>query len=439
MNNKLIVHPKNMKRSGIRKRINDLEESARIAGEQLREHKMRSLLTALGVIIGVWAVILIGLGINGLDTGFKNSLNMLGDDHFYVEKFPWRDVGDDWRRYRRRPNLESNYAEEINEIIQQTPNTGLLIAVPTIGFRRGMSYEDKTASNIQFTATNGDFSYISTADIANGRFFTQTEASSGQNVVILGSGVVEALFPNKEASEILSQRVKISRINFNVIGILEEQGSFLGIQSFDNQAIIPMTTARKFFVGHRRWNGTSIRVVKQPETEREAARDEIIGAMRIVRGLEPGEENDFEVNASDAVEDTVGPVKAGIAVAGFVITGMALFVGAIGIMNITFVSVKERTKEIGTRRAIGARRSSILTQFLMEAVSICLLGGVLGLLLAFASKYAIQHIAPNFPANFSVDLIVLAVSLSVTTGILSGFVPAWMASRLEPANALRHE
>lgn len=428
-----------MKRSPFRKRINELEESARIAGEQLREHKVRSLLTALGVIIGVWAVILIGLGMNGLDTGFKNSLDMLGDDHFYVEKFPWKDVGDDWRRYIRRPNMEARYAEEINEIIQQTPNSNLLIAVPTIGFRRSISYDDQTANSIQFTATNADFSFISTADIAEGRFFTQTESSSGQNVVILGSGVVEALFPDEEAAEILGRRVKISRIRFTVIGVLEAQGSFLGLQSFDNQAIIPLPTARKFFVGHRRWNGTSIRVVKQPEAERELARDEVIGAMRRVRGLEPGEENDFEVNASDAVEDTIGPVKAGIAAAGFVITGLALFVGAIGIMNITFVSVKERTKEIGTRRAIGARRSSILTQFLMEAVSICLLGGLVGLLLAFVSKLALAHFAPNFPASFSVNLMILAVSLSVATGILSGFIPAWLASRLEPANALRHE
>ncbi len=375
---------------------------------------------------------------NGLDTGFKNSLSMLGDDHFYIEKFPWKDVGDDWRTYARRKNFETRYAEEINDIIADTPNSGLLLSVPTVGFGRGISHGDNSANNIHFTATTANFGYINTADIAEGRFFTATEESSRQNVVILGSGVVKALFPDVSES-LIGKRVKIANIQFSVIGVLEEQGAFLGLQSFDNQAIIPLQTARKFFVGHRRWNGTSIRVVKKPETELEDARDEIIGAMRRVRGLLPSEENDFEVNASDAVEDTIGPVKAGIAVAGFVITGLALFVGAIGIMNITFVSVKERTKEIGTRRAIGARRSSILTQFLMEAVSICLLGGLVGLLLAFGSKAILDHFAPQFPASFSIDLMILAVGLSVTTGILSGFIPALMASRLEPANALRHE
>lgn len=427
-----------MKRSRLRRLINDFEESGRIALEQLREHKVRSLLTALGVIIGVWAVILIGVGMNGLDTGFNRSMDMLGNDHFYVEKWPWKDVGDDWRYYWRRKNLESSYAEEINEIISQTPNSGLLIAVPTMNFNRSLSRDGRTANSINITATNADFGYISTADVAEGRFFTQTEASSGLNVAILGSGVVKALFPDDPESAIGS-RVKIARIQYTVIGVLEEQGSFLGMMSFDNQAIIPIQSARKFFLGNRRWNATSIRVVKQPEVEREVARDEIIGAMRRVRGLEPGDDNDFEVNASDAVEDTIGPVKAGIAIAGFVITGLALFVGAIGIMNITFVSVKERTKEIGTRRAIGARRSSILTQFLIEAISICLLGGLVGLILAFGSKTILDQLAPNFPASLSIELMFLAVTLSVATGILSGFIPALMASRLEPANALRHE
>lgn len=427
-----------MKRSRYRRIVNDFEESARIAAEQLREHKVRSLLTALGVIIGVWAVILIGLGINGLDTGFNKSLDMLGNDHFYVEKFPWRDVGDDWRKYRNRPNIEASYAEEINEIISDTVNTGLLVAVPTLTFNRGISYEKRSASRIGLTATNADFGYISTADLDAGRFFTGSEVSSAQNVIVLGSGVVEALFP-EEKDDVIGKRVKLANIQFTVIGTLAEQGSFLGLQSFDNQAIIPLPTAHKFFVNRWRWNSTSLRVVKKPEVDREVARDEIIGGMRRVRGLLPGEENDFEVNASDAVADTLGPVKTGIAVAGFVITGLALFVGAIGIMNITFVSVKERTKEIGTRRAIGARRSSILTQFLFEAVSICLLGGAVGLLLAFASKMALERIAPQFPASFSIDLMVLAVSLSVATGILSGFIPALMASRLEPATALRHE
>ncbi len=418
--------------------VTDLEESARIALEQLRVHKMRSLLTALGVIIGVWAVILIGVGISGLDNGFTKSLAMIGPDHFYVDKWPWRDVGDDWQKYRNRPNMETRFAEELNEIFANTPNSGIVIAVPTLTLNRGISYEDRSVSRISITATNADFAYINTAEIDRGRFFTESENAGAQNVVVLGSGVVDALFPDAQETAI-GKRVKIANMKFTVIGVLAPQGSFLGMQSFDNQAIIPLLSMRKFFSGYRNWNATSIRVVKRADVSRDAARDEITGAMRRVRGLLPREENDFEVNASDAVEDTIGPVKRNIAIGGFFITGLALFVGAIGIMNITFVSVKERTKEIGTRRAIGARRSSILAQFLIEAVSVCLLGGAVGLFLAFISKLALDSLFPNFPSSFSVNLMMLAVFLSVATGILSGFVPALKAAQLDPATALRHE
>ena len=422
----------------LKRAIVDLEESARIALEQLRVHKMRSLLTALGVIIGVWAVILIGVGISGLDNGFDKSMAMIGPNHFYVEKWPWRDPGDDWQKFRNRPNMETRYAAELNEIFESTPNSGIVIAVPVVSINRNVQRGERSIPRASLAATNADFAFINTAEIEQGRFFTATENAGAQNVVVLGSGIIKALYPD-DPDAVLGSTVKIANANFTVIGTLAEQGAFLGMQSFDNVAIIPLLTVRKFFTGYRNWNGTTIRIVKREDVSRDDARDEIIGAMRRVRSLMPGEEDDFEVNASDAIENTLGPVKTNIAIGGFFITGLSLFVGAIGIMNITFVSVKERTKEIGTRRAIGARRSSILTQFLIEAVSVCLLGGVVGMLLAFISKLALDRFFPAFPSSFSVDLMLLAFFLSVATGILSGLIPAIKASQLDPATALRHE
>ena len=416
----------------------DFEESARIAIEQLFAHKFRSLLTALGVIIGVWAVILIGVGIEGLNRGFAQSMNMLGPDNFYVNKWPWRDVGDDWPKYRNRRNLQPEYAAQFNEILAATPNPQLKIAVPQLTSRQNISYEDQTANGIQLIGTNADFSEVSAAELADGRLFNAPEALSASQVIILGHAVVKALFPERE-DQAIGQRVYIQNHRFTVIGTLKEQGSFLGMHSFDRQAIMPLATIMKFLPRNPSRRNADIIVAKLPDADRDLARDEIEGIMRIVRGLQPGEDSDFEVNATDMIEEQIGPVKRNIAIGGFFITGLALFVGAIGIMNITFVSVKERTKEIGTRRAIGARRRSILIQFLVEAVSICLLGGLAGLLLAIGCKSLVDLFVPQFPAAFSPNLMILAVILSVLTGILSGFIPALQASKMDPATALRHE
>lgn len=416
----------------------EFSESVRIALEQLGAHKMRSLLSALGVVIGVWAVILMGIAMNGINNGFNDSMSMLGSDHFYVEKFPWANVGDNWRKYRNRPNLQSGYAEEINGIIRETPHSNLIISVPTVGTQRRVSRGDLSAPHIMLFGTTADYAFIDTNEVEYGRFFSEAEYVSRQNVCILGAEAAEALFP-EGSSRAIGQDVVISKIKFQVIGVYEKQGSFLGVISFDRTVAMPLSSMRKFFLGNRWRDTTSVRVVKNADVDREEARDEIIGAMRRVRGLLPEEENDFEVNASDSIEGTLGPAKAGLAIGGFAITSLSLFVGAIGIMNITFVSVKERTKEIGTRRAIGARRSSILTQFLMESVSICLLGGLVGLGIAYLFQLGREIWLPDFPTSLSFSLIVAAFLVSVLTGIMAGFIPAYMASRLDPANALRHE
>ena len=417
------------------RRASEWMEAFRIALEQLQSHKVRSLLTALGVIIGIVAVTLMGTAIKGIDKGFTNSLDMLGQDTLYIEKWPWKDVGDDWVKYRNRPDIDLDDSARINEWIQRTPESRLRVAAPSkVGFfnvKRG----DRSAPDIYVNGTTADFAMINTADIRLGRFFTYAEEAGGQNVILLGHDVAESLFP--EGSErAIGQRVALSGLKFTVIGVIARQGSFLGLQSFDKQVIIPLPALQRFYSRDRNNN---IRVQVAPDADIELAADELTGLYRRLRGLLPGEENNFEVNRSEALEEQLGPVKSALALAGFFVTGLALFVGAIGIMNITFVSVKERTREIGTRRAIGARRQAILLQFLIEAVSICLLGGFIGLSLAYGLKTAIAKAFPAFPFTFSTDLVVLAFVLSVLTGVLSGLAPAWQAARLDPANALRHE
>lgn len=411
----------------------EFTESFRIALAQIRANKMRSVLTALGVIIGIVAVTLMGTAIRGIDIGFERSLAMLGDDVLYVQKWPWHNV-EDWWNYENRPIIRPVDADKLNRIIESTPNSLLEVAVPVVARGGAVKAGGNQVSGVFIFGTTADYARLITADFNEGRLFTETEAASGRQVCVLGLDVAEALFPGRSA---LDQSVLIHGQPFTVVGVLAKQGSFLGLFSMDTQAFMPLRAYMKHIgIGNR---GTELRVKVRDKTRLDDATEELIGAMRRVRGQLPGERDNFSVNQQQAFKQQLDPIKSGIAMAGLFITGLSLFVGAIGIMNITFVSVKERTKEIGTRKALGARRRTILLQFLIEAVSICLIGGLVGLTLAFGLTFLIQSAMPSLPVDFSVSLVVVSMVVSIVTGIVSGFAPAMGASRLDPVVALRYE
>ncbi len=410
----------------------ELTEAFRIAFQVIRAHKMRSMLTALGVIIGIIAVTLMGSAIAGIEIGFERSLAVIGDDLLYVEKWPWHHV-DDWWNYRNRRRMEVHYAENLKRIIAATPNSQLITAVPTLNTVRNIKYGDNQVNAVFTQGTTDEFLLTSTGQFSQGRFFTETESRGGQNVCVLGYDVADALFPGGDS---IGKTVMIDGNPFRVIGVWSKMGTFLGLFSFDTYACVPLSAFTKTFSSRL---DTSIRVKVKDKNRMELAKGELTGDMRRVRGLRPEQPNDFEINEQQALRSTLDPIKGGIAVAGLFVTGLALFVGAIGIMNITYVSVKERTREIGTRKAIGARRRSILLQFLVEAVSICLFGGVIGLLLSWLMSAAVAAAFPSFPMRFSLALVLTGLVVSTLTGIFSGFAPALSASRLDPIEALRYE
>jgi putative ABC transport system permease protein len=415
----------------MRRLLYEFNESLRIAAAQIRANKMRSALTALGVVIGIVAVTLMGTAIKGIDVGVDRSMAGFGDDVLYVGKWPWRDV-EDWWNYRNRRPIQTTYAAQINQWIATQPEGPLKLAVPTANRSSNIVRGEYRVNNIWTLGTSADYPRMSKSDMKEGRFFSEFEAQAGRNVIVLGFDVADALFPNESP---MGKSVRIQGQTFEVIGVAAKQGSFLGLFSWDSMVAMPLTTFRRYFSSR---DDGEIRV-QYDGTRMAAAKDELRGLMRRIRQLGPEQRDDFEINEQGTIREQLDPIKNGIALAGLFITGLALFVGAIGIMNITYVSVKERTREIGTRKALGARRRTILLQFLIEAVCICFIGGLAGLALAGGLSAAVGAAAPSFPLVFSGGLVVTGLVISVLTGVFSGFAPAWQASKLDPVEALRYE
>jgi putative ABC transport system permease protein len=266
--------------------------------------------------------------------------------------------------------------------------------------------------------------------VAQGRFLSPAEVEGGRPVCVLGSAVATNLFQQAPA---LGNQVRIGEQSFEVVGVLAKQGNFLGAFSLDNQAIVPL---KQFVTGLWSTPDYEIQVKVNSLAQLEEAREELRSAMRKIRRLAPAEPDDFAINQQDQFVKMFHKVAGTIAAVGLFITGLSLFVGGIGIMNIMFVSVTERTREIGVRKAIGARRRTILVQFLIEAATICLLGGLLGLALAWPMTLLLQRF---LPATMSLTVAAIAILVSLVTGLLSGFFPAWRAARMNPVDALRSE
>ena len=413
----------------------DFVESIHIAVEQLSANKTRAMLTTLGVIIGVLAVTMMGTAVNGIDKGVRQTLDVVGSDVFFVARHKWEEADDAWRRLKNRPPIRDNEAQRLNEIIAETESEHLFRAATDVYWwpQGDVKTKERSVSNVQTRGTDENFEFINTSQIEEGRFFSELEAINGRGVVVLGYDVADKLFPDESP---IGKTVRVKGKEVEVVGVFEQMGSFFGLMSFDNYAIVPLRWLRK----HYNWEmHTMIRVKLTPDADREEAHYELVGAMRRIHKQVAEEEDNFSINSTDQMEEGMTTIKYVLAVAVLGITGLSLFVSAIGIMNITFVSVKERTREIGTRRAVGARRSSIIIQFLTEAVAVCLVGGAMGLGLAYGGKLIIEKIYPDFPFVYSVDLIVTGMVASITVGVLSGIIPAFMASRLDPATALRHE
>jgi putative ABC transport system permease protein len=408
-------------------------EGFRIAIQQIAANRTRSILTALGVAIGIIAVTLMGTAIRGIDIGFNRSMSGFGDDVLYIEQWPWSTTEDFWQ-FRNRPDIKLSTADRLNQMIEANPKSLLELAVPAPASAQTVVYGERRITNVYTMGTTNEYAYLSTTSCEKGRFINEAESRGGKNVCVVGQDVANGLFNGQDP---IDKVIRVRDHEYRIIGLFARQGSFLGVFSWDSQVVIPLASYIRYFKSNQ--ENASIRVKVRDKTQMAEATEELRGEFRRIRALWPEDRDNFAINEQKALRSSIEPVKVGLAIAGLFITGLALFVGAIGIMNITFVSVKERTREIGTRKALGARRRTILIQFLIEAVTICLIGGTVGLTVAFGLFVLIGSAFPNFPVQFSPSLVATALVISVLTGIISGFAPAWQASRLSPVEALRYE
>lgn len=408
----------------------ELKEGLIISFNAIRANKIRSVLTTLGIVIGVASVVLMSTAIKGIDQSFQEGAsNIMGTDNIFIDKRSW--FGQiPWWKLRNRRDIQ------IDDFKKFKSQAKLPIAVAPSSFRNlNVTRKDFTVDGVFVGGTNQDYIKTTNLKFAQGRFFTEMESKGGRKVAVVGGEVAEKLFPHMSP---IGQTIKIRDKKYKVVGTIEKQGSFLlGNFNPDNQIFIPLEAMFKDFKSRRRGGGITIIVRASSSQAVEAVKEEAIGIMRRIRSLRYDDEDDFAINQQGTLLEMINKQVGVIQIAGLFVTGLSLFVGAIGIMNIMFVSVKERTKEIGIRKAIGAKRRTILGQFITESAFICLLGGLIGLVIAIIGGMIIKQY--DFPVAIQADAVILAIGISLITGVLSGLAPAFTAAKMDPVDALRYE
>ena len=408
--------------------IQEKIESFKIALSAIKANKTRGILTAMGIIIGILAVVTTMTVANGLGNNFKESISAIGSDVLYVSRMPWIFTGN-FFEFRNRPNLTFKHSEKLERRLKTTRAVN-----PTTGTNRNVKYRSKVLEGIPVIGTTDNQIFVSSSVPDNGRFLTALDVQSKKYVCVIGSDIKENLFKDMDP---INKKMKIGRYNFRVVGVMEKQGSagFFGGPNFDRQVFVPISSFMKAYGGSNR--AFSIAVKAPSQEAMQDFRYELIGEMRKIRKLKPMEQDNFSINTMDTLMNAYNNVMGVVVIIGLVITSISLFVGGIGVMNIMFVSVTERTREIGIRKAVGAKRRAILTQFLFESAAICLVGGFLGVMLSFGVAALINKLL--LPASVSMPIVIVALLISILVGVLSGIIPAFRASRLNPIEALRYE
>ena len=400
-----------------------------MAIDAIKQNKLRSILTLLGIGIGVFSVIGVMTAIRTLESSVESGLNVFAANTFVIQKYPSIQIGRRDKKIRNRKNIDYDQYKKLKE----RAKLPVLVSVSEGSSIRNVKYKDTSVKNY-VSLLGGDEGSIRMYKtfISDGRNIAPDDVRYARNVCVLGMDVVDRLFPFEDP---ISKKIQIEGLNYYVVGVTERQGEAFG-QSQDNYIAIPITNYLQKF--SNKWTTLSINVEAVSEKDYDKTREEVIGIMRTIRKVKAGEDNDFELETNDEMIETFSGFTGGIKLFALSVSVIALVVAGIGIMNIMLVSVTERIKEIGIRKAIGATKRDILTQFLMEAVFLSEFGGVVGIIMGIGAGNLVSFIF-NIPAVIPFDWAIIGLLVCSVIGIGFGIYPAWKAAQLDPIESLRFE
>jgi len=394
-------------------------------------HKLRSALTLLGVLVGVFSIILVMTAMRVLQSNIERQLSALGSETFMVKKWPNAYFGfsGDLEKYWRRKDLTLTTAKKLQDRTALPLNIGM-----ESEFWSGeitTRYKTSAPTVNLYGETPGSFpAHNWNLDV--GRLLVDADLDSARNLCVLGHGLATNIFPN---SLPLGEQVKIDGIKYTVVGVLAANGGALGGDQ-DNFAVVPLTTVLNRY---GRWNRSlGILVQARDRAHYDATLEEVRGALRAIRKVPPGKDDDFEIESNDSIikqfQDFTSSVRIGV----MVVSSIALLAAGVGIMNIMLVSVTERTREIGVRRAVGAKRRNIMVQFILEAIALCEIGGAVGVVLGILGGNVLALLL-KLPPAVPMDWVVIGLAMCSLVGIIFGTYPAWKAAHLNPIDSLRYE
>lgn len=401
-----------------------------MALQELRVNKLRTFLSLFGITIGIFCIIGVLATVDSLERKVQNDVKAFGSNTIYIDKWDYSGGGPDypWWKFVKRPAMKESEMRFIKSKSQLASNIAFFVNTMT-----NITYKDNILSNINIYGITEEYNSIQTIDIEYGRYINETEFLRGTTSAVIGYYVAEQLFVNPQKA--IGKQISYNGKRVNVIGVIQKQGqSLIGGFDYDQSILVPY----RYFasVYNPDLNSPVIMVKGKEEVPSVALADELTGVMRQLRRLSPAEENNFSCNDvaqfSEQVSGFFGQVSAG----GWAIAGLSLIVGAFGVANIMFVTVRERTSQIGLKKAIGAKSKTILTEFLLESAFLCIIGGLIGLALVWLLSLVLSAVLP-FPIYIAPNIIILALSICIGLGIISGIIPASIAAKMDPVVAIR--